>query len=171
VVSKIKEIPSKIANVGTDLVRGIWNGISGSLDWIKGKITGWVGNVTGFIKKLFGIKSPSTVMRDQVGKMLAEGIAVGFGAEMPDTLRTMQKAMSGTVGALRGSASVALDGTANAGQGGSVGSFGGAAAAGSKTQTVVFNQYNTSPKALDRLTVYRDTKSLLFSAKVGLSHV
>lgn len=40
-----------------------------------------------------------------------------------------------------------------------------------RTQNVVFNQYNTSPKALDRLTVYRQTNSLLFSAKVGLAHV
>lgn len=172
VVDTIKTIPGKVADVGGNLVKGIWNGISAGLGWIKGKISGWVGNVTSFIKKLFGIKSPSRVMRDEVGKMLAAGIGVGFEDAMPNTLRTMQKAMGGTVDALRGSASIALDGTAtNAYQNGSVGSFGDAAAAGSKTQTVVFNQYNTSPKALDRLTVYRDTKSLLFSAKVGLNNV
>lgn len=40
-----------------------------------------------------------------------------------------------------------------------------------KTQNVTFNQYNTSPKALDRLTIYRDTNNLLFSAKVRMSNV
>ena len=40
-----------------------------------------------------------------------------------------------------------------------------------KTQNVTFNQYNTSPKALDRLSIYRDTNSLLFSAKVRMSNV
>lgn len=40
-----------------------------------------------------------------------------------------------------------------------------------QTQNVTFNQYNTSPKALDRLSIYRDTNSLLFSAKVRLQNV
>lgn len=39
------------------------------------------------------------------------------------------------------------------------------------TQNVTFNQYNTSPKALSRLELYRETNSLLFSAKVGLANV
>lgn len=78
VVDKIKEIPTKIVNVGKDLVSGIWNGISNGLTWIKNKIKGWVGNVTKFIKNLFGIKSPSTVMRDEVGRYIAQGVAVGI---------------------------------------------------------------------------------------------
>lgn len=171
VVEKVKEIPGKVADVGGNLVRGIWNGISNGLGWIKDKISGWVGNVTGFIKKLFGIKSPSRVMRDEVGKMLAEGIAVGFDEQMPDTLRTMQKSMSGTVDALRGSVSVAANGIASNG-----GGFGGTSAssgapAGGNGQTVIFNQTINSPRAVDRLTLYRDTNSLLFNAKVGLKNV
>lgn len=47
----------------------------------------------------------------------------------------------------------------------------GATATVRQTQNVTFNQYNTSPKALDRLSVYRDTNNLLFSAKVRLSNV
>ena len=34
-----------------------------------------------------------------------------------------------------------------------------------------FNQYNNSPKALDRLSIYRDTNNLLFGAKVRLQNV
>lgn len=40
-----------------------------------------------------------------------------------------------------------------------------------KTQNIIFNQTNNSPKPLSRLAVYRDTNKLLFSAKVGLSNV
>lgn len=47
--------------------------------------------------------------------------------------------------------------------GGGAGSYG--------NQTVVFNQTNNSPQALSRLEIYRDTKSLLFNAKVGLANV
>lgn len=78
VINIFNSLKTKLVTVGKNLVQGIWNGISGSLSWIKDKITGWVGDVLSFIKKLFGIKSPSRVMRDEVGKMLAEGIAVGI---------------------------------------------------------------------------------------------
>lgn len=49
----------KIINVGKNIVQGLWNGISNSFEWIKNKIKSWVGNVMKFIKKLFGIGSPS----------------------------------------------------------------------------------------------------------------
>ena len=42
---------------------------------------------------------------------------------------------------------------------------------GERTQIINFNQVNNSPKALDRLTIYRQTNNILFSAKVGLSNV
>lgn len=170
VVNGIKSLPDRIMSIGSDLVRGLWNGISNMTDWVIGKIQGFGDSVLGGIKSFFGIESPSKVMRDQVGKMLAAGIAEGFGAEMPDTLRSMQKSMGNTVDALRGSVSVAANGMAGGGYAASVG--GGAVAANEKGgQTVIFNQYNSSPKALDRLSIYRDTNSLLFSAKVGLKNV
>jgi len=82
-----------LASAGLNLVQGIWNGISSGLGWIKGKIQGWVGNVTSFIKSLFGIHSPSTVMRDQVGKFLALGIGEGFTREMTSVEKMMQNSM------------------------------------------------------------------------------
>ena len=78
IVKTVKSGAKDMLSAGKDLIKGIWNGISGSLDWIKGKVKGWVGNVTKFIKKLFGINSPSTVMRDEVGRELAAGAAVGI---------------------------------------------------------------------------------------------
>lgn len=77
IVNKIKEIPEKMLSVGKDLVSGLWKGISGSFTWIKDKIKGWVGNITDFLKKLFGINSPSTVTA-WMGEMLDEGLAEGI---------------------------------------------------------------------------------------------
>ena len=87
-----------LASAGLSLVQGIWNGISNGLGWIKGKIQGWVGNVTSFIKGLFGIHSPSTVMRDQVGKFLALGIGEGFTREMTNVEKMMQNSMPDLTG-------------------------------------------------------------------------
>lgn len=174
VTSKIAEIPGNVANVGGDLVRGIWNGINGNLGWIKDKISGWVGDVTGFLKRLFGISSPSKVMRDEVGKYLAQGIAVGFGDEMPAVMRSMQRDMGGMVDNLRGDVSIAANGIAGGGIAGAgmVSGMGGVpTAAGARVQNVYFEQTINSPNAIDRLSIYRDTKSLLFTAKGGLQHV
>lgn len=56
---------------------------------------------------------------------------------------------------------------------GNANALNGIASAGTSidTQNVTFNQYNTSPKALSRLDIYRQTNNLLFSAKVGLQNV
>ena len=75
----IKAIPD-VLSAGVNLVKGLWQGITNSLDWLKGKIKGWVGNVMSFIKNLFGIHSPSSVMRDEVGKNLMLGIGAGIDA-------------------------------------------------------------------------------------------
>lgn len=78
VVEKVKTITSKIQSIGSDIVTGLWNGIGNKAKWLKGKISGFVGDVTGWLKKFFKIKSPSRVMRDEIGRYLAEGIGVGI---------------------------------------------------------------------------------------------
>ena len=79
----------EVIQVGKNLVSGIWEGISGAYTWITNKIRGWVGNVTSFIKRLFGIHSPSTLFRDEIGTNLALGIGEGFSEEMDDVSKMM----------------------------------------------------------------------------------
>lgn len=93
VKDKIASLPGEMLTVGKNIVSGIWSGISNGTTWIKNQISGWVGNVKSFIKNLFGIKSPSRVMRDEVGKYIAQGIAVGITGEK----KSVEKAIK-TVG-------------------------------------------------------------------------
>ena len=67
-----------IKTVGSDLVKGLWNGIDDMVGWITKKLKGFSGDVLGGIKKFFGIKSPSRVFRDEIGKQLALGLAKGI---------------------------------------------------------------------------------------------
>lgn len=83
-------------SIGRYLIEGLWQGISGSLSWIRSKIKGWVGNVTSFIKRLFGINSPSRLFRDEIGTNLALGIGVGFEDNMGDVSKAMGKAIPKT---------------------------------------------------------------------------
>ena len=77
VVNGIKALPQKLTSIGKNLVQGLWNGITNTFSWLTGKIKGFANSVTDKLKSFFGIHSPSTVFRDQVGKMLVEGLAVG----------------------------------------------------------------------------------------------
>lgn len=78
VVNGIKKLPDKVKQVGTDLVKGLWNGINDMASWVGKKIKGFTDGVLDGIKGFFGIHSPSRVLRDEVGKMLAEGLAEGI---------------------------------------------------------------------------------------------
>lgn len=82
-----------LADVGINLVKGLWNGISNTVGWILDKIKGFGKSILNGIKSFFGIKSPSRLMRDEVGKYVAEGIGVGFEDELGNVYDDMQKAI------------------------------------------------------------------------------
>lgn len=86
---------STVMSIGRNIVEGIWNGISNALGWIKNKITGWVGNVMSFIKRLFGIASPSKWAENEIGLNIAKGIGVGFSDGMDDVTRMMSATLPG----------------------------------------------------------------------------
>ena len=94
----LKSQLSDFFEIGKNIVRGIWNGISGCSQWIKNKISGWVGNVMDFIKDLFGIQSPSKWAENEVGAMLPPGAARGVEKNLGvvDTaMSKMRERMSG----------------------------------------------------------------------------
>lgn len=74
----IKEKFNDAANVGLNIVKGIWEGIKNAKDWIVGKVKSFASGILDGMKNALGIHSPSTVFRDQVGKQVAAGIAVGI---------------------------------------------------------------------------------------------
>lgn len=78
IVNTFKNLPSKMLSIGKNLVKGLWNGISDMTGWVIGKIQSFGDNVLGGIKKFFGIKSPSRVFKNEVGKMLGLGLAEGI---------------------------------------------------------------------------------------------
>lgn len=79
----IEHLP-EILNVGVRIVEGLWEGICSMADWLWSQISDWISGIFDGICSFFGIKSPSRLMRDEVGVNLAlgmaEGIAKGAGA-------------------------------------------------------------------------------------------
>lgn len=76
--NNIKNAFNGVTNLGKNIVEGLWNGISNMAGWIGSKIKGFGEGVLSGIKNFFGIKSPSRVMRDEVGEMLGEGVGIGI---------------------------------------------------------------------------------------------
>lgn len=93
IVKGILDAVPQMADAGLNLIKGLWQGISDAKDWIMGKIKGFMDDIVSGIKKFFGIKSPSRLFRDQIGKNLALGIGVGFEDEMKDVTKEMQDAI------------------------------------------------------------------------------
>lgn len=162
VVNGIAGLPGRVASIGGDIVHGLWNGISGAIGWFQAKVSDFASGILHGMKAALGINSPSTLFRDEVGKWIPAGIAEGFGAALPSAIGDMRRELSASVGGMAAGINLAA-GTVAGVAGGSGAVVAGDTVAGNPT--VVFNQYNSSPETLDRLSIYRDTNSLLFSAR------
>ena len=135
-------IKDTFGSIGTWLAENIINGLKDAFknmgNVIFKPVEDFCDGVVGAFKDFFGIRSPSTVMRDQIGLMIGAGVAEGI----TDSIGAVERASAELSGA------VAVGGSASAG-----GSAGGG--------TVVFNQTINSPDPLSAGQIYRDTRSLL----------
>lgn len=94
IVQGLKDLSQMIVKAGSEIVKGLWEGIDDMGAWISGKIRGFGENVLGTIKEFFGIHSPSTVMRDEVGTMLGAGLAEGITASQGEAVGAVQNMVS-----------------------------------------------------------------------------
>ena len=92
-VNGISNMYNEIKNTGKYLVEGLYNGILSKANWLYNQVRSFAKNIVGNIKSALGIHSPSTVMRDEVGKYLAQGLGVGFDKELDSVYNDMQRAI------------------------------------------------------------------------------
>ena len=142
-VNAFASLAPQVADIGLNIVMGIFNGISNATSWLYGKLKGWVKSVLSHIKGLFGIKSPSTVMREEVGKMLSLGLGDGILKYAGYAQSSMRSLMDGVMGET-------YNPTISASVSGSTGLYGAAlAGAGSMSGVTIgainFNQPVTTP--------------------------
>lgn len=146
--SAIGDIGGRLLSVGRDMVEGIWQGISNGYSWITGKIRAWVGDVVAFFKRVFGIGSPSKLMRNEVGRWVGEGAIEG----VYDTLGSAERAADALAEALTPSLAPVV---------GSVGLTGtGASVAGSGAASVSYGDV-TVEISLDDLEQFRTLAAFL----------
>lgn len=90
----LRELPGRAISLGSNIVKGIFNGIKNAGAWLYDKLRGWVDGVVGWIKDFFGIHSPSKVFANEIGKFIPPGITLGVEQAMPRAMRDMGEELS-----------------------------------------------------------------------------
>lgn len=114
-ISKIPSIISQVKNaftsvdwggVGRNIISGIANGLKGAAGAIVEAAKGAAESALNAAKNFLGIHSPSRVFRDQVGKMMALGMGIGFERNIP--VKSMSTGVQRAVAGLQKSVDIAL---------------------------------------------------------------
>lgn len=66
------------ANIGKNLMNGLWGGIKNTWNDLKSKVEDLGKGIVKKFKNVFGIHSPSKLFRDEIGKNLILGVGVAF---------------------------------------------------------------------------------------------
>lgn len=77
-------------DIGTNIVNGIWKGISDGWDWLKKKVKELANSLLDAAKDALGIESPSKAFRDQVGRWIMPGVTEGMERTLPEAIRDIQ---------------------------------------------------------------------------------
>lgn len=113
IVQGLLSLIPEIVKVGASIVEGLWNGIKSVKDWILSKIKSFGQSILGGLKSFFGIHSPSTLMRDEIGENIALGIAEGIEDGVPDALNDVDAAMSQLNAGVKASVNPVINTNAN----------------------------------------------------------
>lgn len=159
VKTEMKSLKKELSKVGENAVEGFLNAFKSKK--VDKSVKSFCDSIIKSIKKKFKIKSPSRVMRDEVGKYLVEGIAVGIEKNksvVESAVESIKKDLTQPIDfGISGAKSKVGTGSANG--------TGAETINNANNTSYTFNQYNTSPKPLSRLEIYRQTRNQLEFAK------
>lgn len=158
---------TEITEAGKNFTLGFADGITDEtiMRVMRNRAAWMTKEAVSVVKREAQIQSPSKVTK-KLGEYFGEGFAEGIGDSIREVAQEADKLVKaasdelskkgvfdiavGNINGVRGDINAAASGVNNT----------------TNTQTVIFNQTNNSPKPLDRLSIYRETNSLLFNARV-----
>ena len=101
IVNGLASLPNKMAEIGSNIVSGIWNGISSGWNWLTNKVSSLANSLLDAAKDALGINSPSKEFADEVGRWIMPGVGKGLDKSMPATLKDMKAKAGELVSAMR----------------------------------------------------------------------
>ena len=94
-VNTLASIPGRMVSIGSQIVQGIINGITGSIGQVGSAILGGVKDAIADVKNMLGIHSPSRLFRDQIGRNIGLGLAQGISNSQAAVMASMNDMASG----------------------------------------------------------------------------
>lgn len=94
-VNTLASIPGRMVSIGSQIVQGIINGITGSIGKVGSAILGGVKDAIADVKNMLGIHSPSRLFRDQIGRNIGLGLAQGISNSQAAVMASMNDMASG----------------------------------------------------------------------------
>ena len=88
-VNTLASIPGRMVSIGSQIVQGIINGITGSIGQVGSAILGGVKDAIADVKNMLGIHSPSRLFRDQIGRNIGLGLAQGISNSQAAVMSSM----------------------------------------------------------------------------------
>ena len=110
IVKAFGSLMYKIVEIGGNIVKGLWSGITQLASWLWDKVSGWISSIWDGICDFFGIHSPSKEMA-WVGEMLVKGLAGSIddnGDEAVKAAEGMAEDINGVMGDLANDMQTAL---------------------------------------------------------------
>lgn len=95
-INGLASIPGQVVSIGSNIVQGMINGVTGAAGSLIGAVKGAVGNAIDGAKKLLGIHSPSRVFRE-IGRYTMQGAALGVDDDADMLRESTDDAMRGMI--------------------------------------------------------------------------
>lgn len=102
IVNGLISLPDRMLEIGSNIVQGIWNGICNMGDWLYNQVASFASGIVDGMMAALGIHSPSTVMRDKIGKWMPMGIGEGFVEQLPYTIKNMKNSLAKNLDKFKG---------------------------------------------------------------------
>lgn len=102
IVENAQSIPEKMLEIGTNIVDGVWNGISNAKDAFVENVKGFFSGIVDGVKVELGIQSPSRVFADEVGAWIPPGVSKGINKTAGVVYRSVSGMINGAVGSAKG---------------------------------------------------------------------
>lgn len=94
--SGLAAIPGTLGNIGSNIIQGLVNGVTGAADKLIDAVKGAVGDAIEGAKNLLGIHSPSRVFR-KIGQYTMQGAALGVDDDADLLSKSTDNAMRGMI--------------------------------------------------------------------------
>lgn len=79
ILAAVGNLGGLLGGAGRDIMVGLWNGMAAQFDWFRTAIYNFFESIMPqWVKDALGIRSPSTLFADEVGRFIPEGVAKGI---------------------------------------------------------------------------------------------